>query len=204
MKLFLTRNAGQCLPGCRVRIVFLIPVHFGPPDMQSLIVLLNRHSSTSFGRNARQQILCMGLQNSGASHRRVVVIAHRRWRMIERRHQVLPDIAHLRVLLIEAQKDVLDVMITQLFEPALDHLGGVILSCDLDIWPAAAQRLCHDLHDLVQTFMVVRCVQRIIFDLLLNLGESSPVLPCIYLIRIAHARIGLLCPLSLDHDWIRI
>ena len=50
MKLFLTRNAGQCLPGCRVRIAFLISVHFGPPDMQSLIVLLNRHSSTSFGR----------------------------------------------------------------------------------------------------------------------------------------------------------
>ena len=40
----------------------------------------------------------MGLQNPGASHLRIVVIAHRRWRMIERRHQVLPDIAHLRVL----------------------------------------------------------------------------------------------------------
>ena len=118
----------------------------------------------------------MGLQNPGTSHLRIVVIAHRRRCMIERRHQVLPDIAHLRVLLIEAQKDVLDVMITQLFEPALDHLGGVILSCDLDIGPAATQRLRHDLHDLVQTFMVVRCVQHIIFDLFLDLGERSPVL----------------------------
>lgn len=134
----------------------------------------------------------MASQNPCASHLRVVVIAHRRWRMIERRHQVLPDIAHLRVLLIEAQKDVLDVMIAQLFEPVLDYLGGVILSCDLDIWPAAAQRLRHDLHDLVQTFMVVRCVQRVVFDLLLDLGERSPVLPCIHLIHIAHARIGLL------------
>ena len=124
--------------------------------------------------------------------------------MIERRHQVLPDIAHLRMLLIEAQKDVPDVMIAQLFEPALDHLGGVILSCDLDIGPAAAQCLRHDLHDLVQTFMVVRCVQPILFDLLLDLGERSPVLPCIHLIHIAHARIGLLSPLSLDHEWIRI
>ena len=38
MKLFLTRNAGQCLPGSRVSIAFLIPVHFVPPDMQSLVV----------------------------------------------------------------------------------------------------------------------------------------------------------------------
>ena len=124
--------------------------------------------------------------------------------MIERRHQVLPDIVHLRVLLIKAQKDVLDVMIAQLFEPALDYLGGVILSCDLDIGLAAAQRLRHDLHDLVQTFMVVRRVQRVIFDLLLDLSERSPVLPCIHLIHIAHARIGLLGPLFMDYDWIRI
>ena len=52
----------------------------------------------------------MALQNPGASHLRVVVIAHCRWRMIERRHQVLPDIAYLRVLLIKAQKDVLDIL----------------------------------------------------------------------------------------------
>lgn len=61
----------------------------------------------------------MALQNPGASHLRVVVIAHRRWRMIERRHQILPDIAHLRVLFIQAQKDVLNVMITQLFETSV-------------------------------------------------------------------------------------
>ena len=146
----------------------------------------------------------MGVQNPGASHLRVVVIVHRRWRMIERRLQVLPDIAYLRVLLIKAQKDVLDMMIAQLFEPALDHLGGVILSGDLDIRLAAAQRLRHDLHDLIQTFMIVRRIQRIIFDLLLDLGERSPVLPCIHLIYIAHARIGLLDPLFLDYDWIRI
>ena len=146
----------------------------------------------------------MELQNPGTSHLCVEVIAHRRWRMIERGHQVLPDIAHLRVLFIKAQKDVLDVMITQLFEPALDHLGGVILSCDLDIRFAAAQRLRHDLHDFVQTFMVVWRIKRVLFDLFLDLGERSPVLLCIHLIHIVHARIGLLGPLSLDHDWIRI
>ena len=118
--------------------------------------------------------------------------------------QVLPDISHLRVLLVQAQEDVLDVMIAQLFESALDHLSGVILPCDLDIRLAAAQRFRHDLHDLIQTFMVVRRVQRIVFDLLLDLSKCSPVLPCIHLIHIAHARIGLLCPLFLDHDWIRI
>ena len=50
MKLFLTRNAGQCFPICRVSIAFLISVHFVPPDMKSLTVLLNTHSTTSYGR----------------------------------------------------------------------------------------------------------------------------------------------------------
>lgn len=145
----------------------------------------------------------MGLQKPGTSYLCVEVVVHRRWCMIKRRHQVLPDIAHLRVLSIKAQKDVLDVMQVQLFESSLDHFGGVILSCDLDIRFAAAQRFRHDLYDLIQTFMIVWRIQHVIFDLLLYLGKSSPIFPYIHPIRIVHARIGLLSPLFLDHDWIR-
>ena len=51
VKLFLTRNAGQCFPGGRVSIAFLISVHFGPPDMQSLIV--HSHASSVKSPSAR-------------------------------------------------------------------------------------------------------------------------------------------------------
>ena len=54
----------------------------------------------------------------------VEVMGHRCRRVIECGHQVLADVAYLRVLFIKAQEDVLDVMRIQLFESVLDDLGG--------------------------------------------------------------------------------
>ena len=113
-----------------------------------------------------------------------VVAVHRDRRVIQRRQQVLLDIADIGGILPHPFQHILDVGAVDLQEPGLHHLGGVVVPGDTDHLPVGADGIHHELHQLVQTVPVQLFIldEDIVVDILQNdlpvaFTLPHPVLP---------------------------
>ena len=103
-------------------------------------------------------------------YQRRVIAAHRTWRVEQHRQQVLPDIPNPRCILLQAVHDEADVFTVQLQQLRPHDLGWVVIACNTDSAAGAANRLLHQLGDLVKLLSVdVRIIcQNIVVDVLQN------------------------------------
>ena len=123
-------------------------------------------------------------------HQRRVIAVHRAWRIEQRSQQILPDIPNPRCVLLQAVRDETDVLTVQLQQLRPHDLGRVVIACNADSAAGAANRLLHQVDDLVKLLSVdVRIIcQNIVVDVLQNQFPiafslphpvpSGPVAPC--------------------------
>ena len=103
-------------------------------------------------------------------HQRRVIAAHRTWCVEQRSQQILPDIPNPRCVLLQAVHDKADVFTVQLQQFRPHDLGWVVITCNADSAAGAANRLLHQVDDLVKLLSVdVRIIcQNIVVDVLQN------------------------------------
>ena len=103
-------------------------------------------------------------------HQRRVIAVHRAWRVEQRSQQILPDIPNPRCVLLQAVHDETDMLAVQLQQLRPHDLGRVVIACNADSAAGAANRLLHQVDDLVKLLPVnvrIAC-QNIVVDVLQN------------------------------------
>ena len=101
-------------------------------------------------------------------HQCRVIAAHRTWRVEQRSQQILPDIPNPCCVLLQAVHDETDMLAVQLQQLRPHDLGWVVIACNADSAAGAANRLLHQVDDLVKLLAVdVRIIcQNIVVDVL--------------------------------------
>ena len=87
-------------------------------------------------------------------HQRRVIAVHRAWRVEQHCQQILPDIPNPRCVLLQAVHDETDVLTVQLQQLRPHDLGRVVIACNADSAAGAANRLLHQIDDLVKLLAV--------------------------------------------------
>ena len=83
-----------------------------------------------------------------------LITVDRAGRVEQHRTEILPDVADLGGVLFHAVKDKLDMRAVQLHKLAFHQLCRVVIPGNADFPAGAAYRFKHDVHDLVQHFLV--------------------------------------------------
>ena len=103
-------------------------------------------------------------------HQRSVIAVHRTWCIEQRSQQILPDVPNPRCILLQAVHDKADMLAVQLQQLRPHDLGWTVIACNADSAAGAANRLLHQLGDLVKLLSVnlrIAC-QNVIVDILQN------------------------------------
>ena len=87
-------------------------------------------------------------------HQSRVIAAHRTWCIEQRSQQILPDIPNPRCVLLQAIHDETDVLTVQLQQLRPHDLGLVVIACNTNSAAGTANRLLHQLDDLVKLLPV--------------------------------------------------
>ena len=99
-----------------------------------------------------------------------VIAAHRTRRVEQHGQQILPDIPNPCCVLLQAVHDKSDMLAVQLQQLRPHDLGWIVIACNADSAAGTANRLLHQLGDLVKLLSVnVRIIcQNIVVDVLQN------------------------------------
>ena len=103
-------------------------------------------------------------------HQRRVIAVHRTWCIEQRSQQILPDIPNPRCVLLQAVHNETDMLAVQLQQLRPHDPGWTVIACNADSAAGAANRLLHQLGDLVKLLSVnlrIAC-QNVIVDILQN------------------------------------
>ena len=103
-------------------------------------------------------------------HQRRVIAVHRAWRVEQRSQQILPDAPNPRCILLQAVHDKADMLTVQLQQLRPYNLRWVVIACNADLAAGAANRLLHQIDDLVKLLPVdmrIAC-QNVVVDVLQN------------------------------------
>ena len=87
-------------------------------------------------------------------HQRRVIAVHRAWRVEQHCQQILPDIPNPRCILLQAVHDETDMLAVQLQQLRPHDLSRVVIACNADSAAGAANRLLHQVDDLVKLLPV--------------------------------------------------
>ena len=79
-----------------------------------------------------------------------VIAVHRAWRVEQHCQQILPDIPNPRCILLQAVHDETDMLAVQLQQLRPHDLSRVVIACNADSAAGAANRLLHQVDDLVK------------------------------------------------------
>ena len=97
-----------------------------------------------------------------------VIAVHRTWCIEQRSQQILPDIPNPRCILLQAVHDETDMFAVQLQQLRPHDLGWIVIACNADSAAGTANRLLHQLGDLVKLLPVnvrIAC-QNVVVDIL--------------------------------------
>ena len=83
-----------------------------------------------------------------------VIAVHRAWRVEQHCQQILPDIPNPRCILLQAVHDETDMLAVQLQQLRPHDLSRVVIACNADSAAGAANRLLHQVDDLVKLLPV--------------------------------------------------
>ena len=103
-------------------------------------------------------------------HQRRVIAVHRAWRVEQRSQQILPDAPNPRCILLQAVHDKADMLTVQLQQLRPYNLRWVVIACNADLAAGAANRLLHQIDDLIKLLPVnVRIIcQNVVVNILQN------------------------------------
>lgn len=87
-------------------------------------------------------------------HQSRVIAVHRAWRVEQRSQQILPDVANPCCVLLQAVHDETDVLTVQLQQLRPHDLGWIVIACNTNSVAGTANRLLHQIDDLVKLLLV--------------------------------------------------
>ena len=83
-----------------------------------------------------------------------VIAVHRTWRIEQRSQQILPDIPNPCCVLLQAVHDETDMFAVQLQQLRPHDLGRAVIACNTDSAAGTANRLLHEIDDLIELLPV--------------------------------------------------